>query len=158
MKLLRQQDERLVFALNRAEQSLLVAVLQSFPAVPLSHHQLTKDAASDPAATANQRLLEESLQAQQGERLSWLTKMLAGTAYFKPVKNGFHLTVSRPEIEDLLQILNDVRVGNWLALGSPELEACASLSLNDNTAGHLHRMELAGWFEMFFLQSISRGA
>jgi len=53
-----------------------------------------------------------------------------------------------------LQALNDVRVGSWIALGSPDLEERPQLAINEKTARHIWTMELAGEFEMFFLSTV----
>jgi hypothetical protein len=62
------------------------------------------------------------------------------------------------EIEWLLQVLNDVRLGSWIALGSPDLEREDQLAVTIQTLPHLQRMELAGRLEMFFLNAISGAA
>ena len=59
--------------------------------------------------------------------------------------------LSGSELEWLLQVLNDIRVGSWIILGSPEqwFEAATP-----QTAPHLWAMELAGAFEMAFLPAV----
>jgi len=49
----------------------------------------------------------------------------------------------------LLQVLNDVRIGSWIELGSPErpLEA-----LGAKTAPAVWAMEMAGAFQMSLLE------
>ena len=45
--------------------------------------------------------------------------------------SGLQLTLSGPEIEWLLQVLNDVRVGSWIALGSPDPESGKKIVFNE---------------------------
>ena len=54
----------------------------------------------------------------------------------------------------VLQVLNDVRVGSWIALGSPEVLYDENIPLNDKPTPHLQSMEIAGAFEMIFLNSL----
>ena len=49
----------------------------------------------------------------------------------------------------VLQVLNDVRVGSWVLLGSPEELA---MDLNEKTAPHFRAMEMAGYFQAQFLR------
>jgi hypothetical protein len=51
-------------------------------------------------------------------------------------------------------VLNDVRVGSWVLLGSPE-EMAVDLT---ETNAHLFRaMEMAGYFQAQFLQALGGG-
>ena len=59
------------------------------------------------------------------------------------------------ELEGLLQVLNDVRVGNWLAAGSPDPEQEKKMRRDKKSLQHMMLMELAGGFEMLFLGSLS---
>ena len=69
--------------------------------------------------------------------------------------SGCHLTLSGPEIEWLLQVLNDVRVGSWIALGSPDPEQGKKIVFNEKILPRFRMMELAGAFEMVFLDALS---
>lgn len=55
----------------------------------------------------------------------------------------------------LLQIFNDVRLGSWLALGSPDVEQKRKkVSAARPPSPLMQRLELAGLFEMFFLKIV----
>lgn len=157
MKLVRRQKNQLQFEVSQHEKKLLAAVLKLFPLVPVTHHRLSKTA-DIPQPEENQRLLEESIQAQQNENRQLLAALLNDAGRFQPCEAGFRFTLNRAEIEWLLQVLNDVRVGSWLALGSPDLEREKQLALNAQSLMHLQRMELAGMFEMFFLNAVGGAA
>jgi|SRR6185503_20042225 len=154
MKLIRRQKESWLFEISPREKNLLVAVLKNFPMVMPTHHRLSKSG-DVPNQAENQRLLEESLQTQQNENRRLLAALLNSAEKFKSCANGFRFSLTQTEIEWLLQVLNDVRVGSWIALGSPDLERENELTLNAQTLPHLQRMELAGMFEMFFLNAVS---
>jgi hypothetical protein len=148
----RQQDE-FAFEMSGQEKSVLVMLLNLFPQVPAAHHDLSRNTEL-PGDAANQRLLEESLKAQKSETQQWLAKAFRASERFKPGKTGFYLAVKRPEIELLLQVLNDVRIGSWLALGSPDFEQKKKTVPNRQTAPLVYRMEVAAWFQMFFIKAI----
>jgi hypothetical protein len=52
-----------------------------------------------------------------------------------------------------MQVLNDVRVGSWVILGSPDKKPA---ELNATTAPHFLAMEMAGYFQMQLLEALGR--
>jgi leucyl/phenylalanyl-tRNA--protein transferase len=81
--------------------------------------------------------------------------MLDEPKRFEKCAGGYRVGFSRGEMEWLLQVLNDVRVGSWIALGSPSQQEEAIKGLNEQNAPHLLAMELAGYFESYLLDAIS---
>ena len=158
MKLIGRHDEQFVFEMIEQEKFLLLTLLSLYPQVPLAHHRLSQNPKDLPDADANQHLLEEALKVQKEESRKWLAATFKEPERFKPGKDGFFLTITRPEMEMLLQMFNDVRIGSWLALGSPDPEAKKELKPDRRTASFQQRMELAGLFEMFFLKVIHEQA
>jgi len=153
VKFIGRNGEQLVFEMTAREKSLFLAMLSLYPQVPESHHRLSQQAGL-PDAEANQHLLEEALKAQKAESQKWIATAFKEPDRFKPGKTGFYLTIQRPEIEMLLQIFNDVRIGSWLTLGSPAAGQKKKLVPTPQTTPFIQRMELAGAFEMFFLKTI----
>ncbi len=153
MKLVKSRDADYVFALTIQEKDLMLKLLGYFPQVPAAHHRLSQSA-DTPATRENQRLLEESLTAHQSKDRAWLAGSFQGAPHFEAVENGFHLKLKRDEMERLLQIFNDVRVGSWLALKSPDLAEKKNLKATRLTAPFIQRMELAGIFEMILLRAL----
>ena len=154
MKLIRTRREKLVFEISLTEKRLLFEVLKLYPLISATHHRLSKTAKTA-KHDENQRLLEESLAAQREENLKNVRAMLDEPGRFQVAASGFQLTLSWPEIEWLLQVLNDVRVGSWIALGSPDPESGKKIVINEKILPHLRTMELAGAFEMVFLDALS---
>jgi hypothetical protein len=144
----------LVFEISLPEKRLLFDVLKRYPLISATHHRLTKSARTA-KHDENQRLLEESLAAQREENRKNVRAMLDEPGRFKAAASGFQLTLSGPEIEWLLQVLNDVRVGSWIALGSPDPESGKKIVFNEKILPHFRMMELAGAFEMVFLDALS---
>ncbi len=154
MKLIRSKRNKLVFEISLSEKRLLFEVLKLYPLISVTHHRLTK-AARTAKHDENQRLLEESLAAQREENRKNVRAMLDEPGRFQAAASGFQLTLSGPEIEWLLQVLNDVRVGSWIALGSPDPESGKKIVFNEKILPHFRTMELAGAFEMVFLDALS---
>ena len=154
MKLIRTKREKLVFEISLPEKRLLFEVLKLYPLISATHHRLSKTAKTA-KHDENQRLLEESLAAQRQENRKNVRAMLDESGRFQAAASGFQLTLSGPEIEWLLQVLNDVRVGSWIALGSPDPEQDKKIVFNEKILPHFRTMELAGAFEMVFLDALS---
>ena len=154
MKRLQRSDDQFTFEFSDQEQFVLLALLEMFPMVPVTHHRLSREPQAIPDPEDNQHLLEDSLSAHQSETQDWIASLADGNDRFTQSGESLRLSVTRMEMERLLQILNDVRVGSWLALGSPELEPDVELKTDEENAMYVHWMELAGWFESFFLDAL----
>ena len=77
--------------------------------------------------------------------------LLADPRRFGHTETGARLSLSPAEVEWLLQVLNDIRVGSWVILGSPEEKPA---ELNATTAPHFLAMEMAGYFQMQLLEAL----
>jgi hypothetical protein len=153
VKLIRRTDAKVLFHLGQREGNLLVQVLKRYPRVPSAHQRLSKSGLL-PNQQENQRLLDEALAEQRADCKKQLQALLADPRRLRKVAAGFRLALSEPDTEWLLQVLNDIRVGSWIFLGSPEgkLEG-----LSATTAADFWAMELAGAFQMELLQALEEG-
>jgi hypothetical protein len=151
VKLVRVTKTRLVFHLGPREKRSLLQLLKLYPCVPSAHHVLSKSSRL-PDREANQRLLDEALAEQRAENKKRLQAMLADPRRFDHTETGARLSLSRSEAEWVLQVLNDIRVGNWVLLGSPE-EKLAELTAAN--APHFLAMEMAGYFQMPLLEALA---
>jgi hypothetical protein len=119
VKLRRREAERWVFELTLSERVLLAAVLAMFPAMPASRHRISR-AAGEPKMAEAQALLAEVMLAQQAKDQHQLEVWLGRQDPVHPKQERYFLQVRHDEIEWLLQVLNDVRVGCWIKLGAPD--------------------------------------
>jgi hypothetical protein len=139
------------FALEKTEKRMLFQLLQLYPLVPPAHHKLSRTA-EDPDHAENQKLLEESLAEQRRKNRRHVLAMLDEPGRFRETKTDVQFTITRTQMEWLLQVLNDIRVGAWLALGEPkELEIPEITKTN---APYLLAMEVAGIFESRLLEAL----
>jgi hypothetical protein len=151
VKLLRSAKDRFVFQLGRREKELLAQILRLYPCIPAAHQPLSKTGNME---QSSQRLLDEALAEQRQENRKQVEELLADSRRLKQHERTWALSLTSAELEQLLQILNDVRVGSWVMLGSPEprLEL-----LDEKMAPHVWAMEMAGYFQMRFLEVLDGG-
>lgn len=147
MKLLKTAKQRYTFELAGGERDLLLQVLQLYPLVPSGYQPLSK--ASTAPEPSSQRLLDDALQEHRAQNRKQLDTLLANPEQWRPAEDRWLLTLSTPELDWLLQVLNDIRIGSWLQLGSPEDPL---RTLNTRTARYYWAMEVAGFFQSHFLE------
>ena len=153
MKLIRGQSDRIVFEFGAREKRLLMELLNLYPCIPPAHQRISKSGRL-PDQAASQHLLDEALAEQRAENKKQIQRLVSDPARFAPHGSAFRLSLSTGETEWLLQVLNDIRVGSWILLGSPEERIG---TLNAETAQHLWAMEMAGAIQMAMLQALEGG-
>jgi hypothetical protein len=154
MKLLRRDGDEFEFEFAPVEKGLLFHLLGLYPAVPAAHHQLTKGR-KIPSQAENQELLNEAVKSHRAENQRAVLALLNDAGRFTGGKEGARAVFQRGEVEWLLQVLNDVRVGHWIAAGSPNLQQEQKLQHDKQALRKVMLMELAGGFEMLFLGAVS---
>jgi hypothetical protein len=154
VKLLRADKDKFVFHLGKREKRLLFEILRRYPVIPAAYPRISKGTAAA-ARRADQALLEEALAAQRQENQKQVLALLSEPGRFRETESGFRFSLSAPQMEWLLQVLNDIRVGSWINLGSPDTEPGDKIPLTEEAAPHLWVMEAAGFFEMSLLNAWS---
>ena len=152
MNLIRTTKEQLEFHLARREKHLLLSLLQLYPCLPSAHQPLSQSGGL-PDQETSQRLLAEALAEQREENRRQLQALLGDPGRFREEETGWRLSLSRADLEWLLQVLNDIRVGSWVRLGSPEEPLTG---LDEKTAPHYAAMEMSGQLQMQFLEALQR--
>ncbi len=151
MKLLRADPAGHIFQLVRRERQLLLETISLYPLVPAAHHRLSRSHGAG-QSEENQHLLEAALADQRQENRRQVLTMLNDPQRFREIKSGFELTLTPAQMEWLLQVLNDVRVGCWLALGEPEPDEKPAVT--EHNAKYLLAMELGGFFQSGLLAAL----
>jgi hypothetical protein len=151
VKLIHSDKKGLVFQLGQREKQLLFAVLELYPLTPASHHRLSKQG-KGPKAKENQQLLKEALAEQRKENRRLVQAMLNEPQRFRETKTGLELVLAPAQIEWLLQVLNDVRVGSWLTLGEPE--PGKEPPVTEQNAKFFFALEVCGLFESVLLAAL----
>jgi hypothetical protein len=145
MKLVKQRGEIWQYELNAVEADLLKQLLKNFPFTGNIPVNISKTDA-DPKSIEREKLLNESL-AEHRKELKRQAKTLITAEKLKASKEDHSLTLSAEEREILLQILNDIRVGCWRALGEPETMELHKPRDSKPALAHQQLMDLAGYFE-----------
>ena len=146
------QGDHFTFEIGRREKRLLLEVLKLYPLVPSSHHRLTMSGDAAEAAPA-QKLLNEALAEQKHENKKQLELMLNEGGRFTESDSGYRFILSQHQLEWLLQVLNDIRVGSWLILGEPDEKKGKRSVVKLESAVYLWAMELSGYFQSVLLEA-----
>lgn len=155
MKLVKQSDKQRVFLISKREKRLLFEILKLYPLTPAVHHRLSRTAdAKD--IEADQRLLEQALAEQKKENRKQLMVMLTEEKRFVEAGKGYRFTLDTHQTDWLLQILNDIRVGSWLKLGSPDEKQGKPAELNDDNFYYYFAMEYCLLFQAALLSAFDR--
>jgi len=157
VNLVRSSGDGYVFRLGRREKALLLEILDMYPRVPPGHHAVSQGAEGTDTQVEQQRLLEESLAEHRAENKRHLKKLLSDPGRFRldPLEKAWLFSIGAGDLEWLLQVLNDIRVGSWVRLGSPQAKLEMKL-LNPKTAPDFWAMEISGHFQMELLQALRR--
>jgi hypothetical protein len=157
MKLLKTEGGRFVFYLGRREAALLLKVLKFYPLLPTDYHRVTRSTGAEWGPDA-QRLLEESMAEHQRENVKLLE--LLGPRKLRPAgdRPGYRLALDRAEVERLLQILNDIRVGSWLRVGCPDPDEGKLPEVNDQNVRYYIAMRAGEQFECALIAALDPGA
>ena len=153
MKRFRADDKAIVFQLSTRERDILIQLLQTYPVLPPAHQPVSKKL-KDPQVTEYQGLLDEALAEQRAANKRQLHAWLAAPGRFQKTKADCRFTLERADSEWLLQVLNDVRVGHWLRLGSPEPGELRPQHLDAKLLPAWLAMEMSGYFQMSILEGL----
>ena len=145
MTLLSRSDWQWQYFLTAHEADVLAGLLKRFPFTELAPRQISQ-IEDDPAMAEREKLLNESL-AEHRKELARVALTLLGKDTWKKSGHGAFLTLSPHSRDLLLQILNDIRIGCWRALGEPEDLDKPAKKTSAKGPGYRHLMDLAGYFE-----------
>jgi len=157
VKLIQQDGETFLFHISKREKGLLFEVLKLYPLIPIAHHRVCQTSAA-PRAAESQKLLESALADRTRENKRQLLAMLKQELRLQETDGAHRLTLSGPQMEWLLQVLNDIRVGSWLILGEPDEKKGKPIELNDENARYYAAMEFCGLFQMTLLDAFQQSS
>jgi hypothetical protein len=155
MRLVRAKPAEFVFQMTARERGLFLEVLRHFPLVPLSHHQIRRSSPAD-SPGGHERLLREAMATWKQDHKGRVQQLISNTGRFVARSGGWRIAFSREEMEWLLQVLNDVRVGSWLRLGCPDPDEGRAPQVTEANAPHLFLMELSGHFQCALLDALDQ--
>lgn len=155
MRLAEISGEKYFFDFSVEETDLLLFVLNDYPLVPEAHMRLRKK--EDPEKHEDQKLLDDALRAQRVSNKQQLHSLLNEKDRFAAAEGGFRAGFVRGEIELLLQVLNDVRIGSWIALGSPDYDEEEKYVKDKKSLRFFITMQICGDFQSILLKALHGG-
>jgi hypothetical protein len=159
MTLVSRTGTELVFALHDWERVSLAAVLSHYPQSPPGSIEWTRGGLG--AADGRDDAFHEELFAGNQETncvrvRKFITEKLAG-----PDKDDSSHIVPLPlaveEINWLLQVLNDIRVGGWIKLGRPDEAALKKLEQTRDASAAVGLMGFCGYVQTLLLDAVMEG-
>lgn len=142
MKLVKHSDQGSQYHLAQNEAEVLISLIRRFSFTEFKPANISQND-HGPESVEREKLLNESLAAHR----NGLKKTAVNLLKFKPAAEGRLLTLDPGSQEALLQILNDIRVGCWRALGEPENADVNPPDPSDKGFAYYNLMNLAGYFE-----------
>jgi hypothetical protein len=153
MTLVPTTDGRFLLRLERRDHTLLTETLRQYPVIPPGYHRLSRS--PNPAAdSGGQALLEEFLKAEKVQHKKRIDRFLTSIAPPSAAAVPRPASLDRDDLEWLLQVLNDVRVGSWIRLGCPDTTARQRSRIPKTQIPTLVTLEVAGHFECVILQAL----
>lgn len=154
MRLVQRTSQHWHFRLTRRDRVLLKDLLLLYPAIPSSYHRLSRSSPPAQDIVAGQELLTEAMAAQRTDYRLRIERFLREPRRFTADGNAYRLRLDREEMEWLLQVLNDVRVGTWISLGCPDPDQGETPAGTAAEVQLLVRMELAGMLQCVLLEAL----
>jgi hypothetical protein len=137
------QGNRFTFSVEPAERSWFQHILQLYPVQQTPLAPISEDAGAN-------ELLEKSLEdARQKLRDEAAMFLKSGSLEIDAAfTESWNLILTGEQVEELLQILNNVRVGIWIQLGKPEAMSEAAFlatQSEENIRKHMIMHVCAAW-------------
>jgi hypothetical protein len=153
VKVVKADAQRLGFEIGHSEKLLLFRLLTLYPMIGAQHQPLSRGETKPD----DQALLETALASQRAHNKRCLDGMMQATDRFRRNAQGWRFSLKRTEAEWLLQVLNDIRVGSWVRLGSPDPPGAVLATLDARNVPLFWAMEVAGRFQMALIHALSGG-
>lgn len=153
MKALRSAENCWEIQLGHWEMSQFLELLSLYPCVPPAHHVISSDPGEKERVASSQVLLDEALEEHRRELRESIEAFLTDPGRCQANTKGGKLKLSAMDLEWVLQVLNDIRVGSWIRAGSPE---SGTPVVTGENARDIWAMEVSGYFQMSLLEAVSR--
>jgi hypothetical protein len=153
VRFLKAANDRYYFRLRPQDHPAFVRLLRLFPVLAPDYQPLSKSA--DPGETeADQKLLEEALRSQKAGLRSEVERLLQDGERLRKTAEGWVLALEGPQLEWFLQVVNEIRVGSWRHLGSPDHLRRLRIEINETTLHHLWAMGMCDRIQSAVLEAL----
>lgn len=144
MKVLKHDKQKLAIEFSPDEFDIFRNLLRRYPAMPTGYYKISRE--PNPALTDDQHLLDEALEETRRSHRAHMVRFLASPEIFKRVGECTVMDLRGENHEWLLQILNEIRVGLWIKLGSPEDQELELIHEDKPDHPDVWAMEACGFF------------
>ncbi len=149
-------NDGLTFYFSAQEKDLFLAVLDFYPLLNPDYHRLSKTVEGKKMAE-EQQLLRDAMDEQRRTNKKKLGKFVEGLEWNSTAEQSeYQVALSPEQIDWLLLVLNDVRVGAWDIVGRPDHSQRAKMDLQSKNSHYYGVMELSGLFQSAFLAALER--
>ncbi|MFN7137940.1 MAG: hypothetical protein ACK4UN_01230 [Limisphaerales bacterium] len=152
MNLVGFDGERYIFEFRRREREVFAAILRLYPVLNPDYHQLSRSNVKDTRVEESQALLQEAMAEQREANRKQVAQFLE-EGNWEEHENRFRVSITKENMEWLLQVLNDIRVGSWVILGKPDPDAGDKPKVTLSNMPYAGAMELCGYFQMALLEA-----
>jgi len=149
VKLLRATERERFYAVRPSELQMLLIVLNSFPV--LNRSQALSKSGDEQKLAEAQKLLDEAMRDHWSAMRQELETWLQAPNRFHRAERHLEWRVENDRRDWLLQVLNNVRVGSWIELGSPDRLEAGQRDVGEESLHHVALMEMAGMFQSVLL-------
>lgn len=154
MKFISATKEGYNFQLSPGEVRLLNDLLKLYPLTPDSIHRISKNPDLKEIAQS-QKLLNEELADHRRISKSWLSAWIDQNLSVDLTSTETILRLKESELELLLQVFNDIRIGSWMLLGSPTQEQREDIEPTRQNHALICIMDMCGAFQMSLMNATS---
>lgn len=155
MKLLNKTGEKFVFELMSEEKELLSKIFGLYPMLDRDKIELSKTI-KDEQICQSKKILSDAFKEFQDSNKRFISELFEKSNNFKPSEDYeyYTLELDGEQIERLLQILNDIRVGMWQKLGCPDLENRKDFIRSAEDVFAVYIMDICEYFEYYLLKAL----
>jgi hypothetical protein len=157
VKLIQASEGKFTFQIGERERLMFFEILRLFPVIQKPYQPLSRGSETE-SMKSDQQMLDDALTAHQWENKKALAVLINNTAQFEAREDGYHFSLDTGEIEWLLQVLNDIRVGSWRLLGCPDEDDAKPLQITDENLINVLALDVAGTFQVTLLEALSGSA
>jgi hypothetical protein len=143
--------KQFVFHISARDKSWLMDLLRLYPLIPATHARL--HVSRDKPDAEKQQLLEQALAEQRTKHREQTLAMLNEPNRFQKITAGFRFNLTPEQLDWLLQVLNDIRVGSWIMIGEPDEQQEIEIEVTEKNAPYLWTMQLAALFQSVLLKA-----
>jgi len=155
VKLLNKTSEKFVFELMSEEKELLSKIFGLYPMLDRDKIELSKTI-KDEQICQSKKILSDAFKEFQDSNKRFISELFEKSDNFKPSEDYeyYTLELDGEQIERLLQILNDIRVGMWQKLGCPDLENRKDFIRSAEDVFAVYIMDICEYFEYYLLKAL----